>query len=193
MNDLEDNLQDRDTTLVTQVRTGNINAFRTLVDLYKDKCLSLAVSILKDNAIVEDVLQEVFIKVYKKVNTFQFKAKFSTWLYRIVVNTCYNELRKHKNTQPLYESEYVNVAKIEQTQFLTLEDQKKYIRVAMAQIKPDEALVLRLFYLCEMDLKEVASISGFSASKVRVDLHRGRKHLKEQLYQLLGEEIHHLL
>lgn len=178
-----------------RVRNGDMDAFRTLVDLYKDKSLSLAISILKDETLAEDILQEVFIKVYRNIKKFKFKSKFSTWLYRIVVNTCYNELRKQRDTVPIEENEYVfnEDNSTNQNQILTKEDQKKYILEAMKRLKPDEALVLRLFYLCEMSLKEVETISGFSASKVRVDLHRGRKNMEKQLKKLLGNEIHNLL
>lgn len=178
-----------------RVRNGDMDAFRTLVDLYKDKSFSLAVSIIKDETLAEDMLQEVFIKVHKNIKGFKFKSKFSTWLYRIVVNTCYNELRKQRDTVPIEQNEYAfkEENSINQHQILTVEDQKKYILEAMTRLRPDEALVLRLFYLCEMSLKEVEAISGFSASKVRVDLHRGRKNMEQQLKNLLGQEIHSLL
>jgi RNA polymerase sigma factor (sigma-70 family) len=178
-----------------KVRNGDLNAFRILVDLYKNKSLSLAVSILKDKHLAEDVLQEVFIKVYNKLETFKFNSQFSTWLYKIVVNTSYNELKKHKNTVSIEENrrEIEFDGKIEQGQSLQLEEQNIYINKAMEQIKPDEALVLRLFYLCEMNLKEIETITSFRPDKIRQDLHRGRKNLKLQLVGILGNEIHNLL
>lgn len=192
---LGDKAIDKDIELIYRVRDGDSEAFRTLVDLYKDKSLSLAVSIVKNETLAEDILQDVFIKVYKKIATFKFKSKFSTWLYRIVVNTCYNELKKQKYTVAIEESETVlpETVNSSQEQPLRIKDQKKYIKKAMQKLKTDEVLLLRLFYLCEMSLKEIESISGFSASKIRVDLHRGRKNLEQQLKQLLGNEIHSLL
>ncbi|MBP2831525.1 sigma-70 family RNA polymerase sigma factor [Aquimarina sp. U1-2] len=172
-----------------------MQAFRILVDLYKDKSLSLAISIIKDEHLAEDILQDVFIKVYKKIGTFKFRSKFSTWMYKIVVNTCYNELKRQRNTVPIEENEkpFDHTTSPEGSDKLTFEDQKAYIQKGMQQLKTDEALVLRLFYLCEMSLKEIEAITKFKASKIRVDLHRGRKNLEEQLRQLLGDETKHLL
>lgn len=186
---------DKDTQLIHRVRDGDMQAFRTLVDLYKDKSLSLAMSILKDKPLAEDVLQEAFIKVYRNIEKFKFKSKFSTWLYRIVVNTSYNQLKKKKRTFPLSEDDYTFEPLAENNVGLSLKhnDQKEFIKKAMARIRPDEALTLRLFYLCEMNLKEVEDVTKFSASKIRVDLYRGRKNLEEQLQKLLGKHIDDLL
>lgn len=176
------------------VRNGDSKAFRTLVDLYKDKSMSLACSILKNEAIAEDVLQEVFIKVYKNISSFQFNSKFSTWLYKIVYNACMNELKRKKHHVSVEEMEHaIQHTPVAKENTLMLKDQQVYIQKAMDQLKTDEALVLRLFYLCEMSLKEIEVITTFSASKIRVDLHRGRKNIKQQLEQLLGREIKHLL
>lgn len=190
-----DKVVDSDIELINRVRDGNKDDFRTLVDLYKDKSLSLAVSILKNQTLAEDILQEVFIKVYKNIGKFEFKSKFSTWLYRIVVNACSNELKRKKRNVSIDTIEYGAQQQVMATEStsLKLEDQQKYIQKAMGRLKSDEALVLRLFYLCEMSLKEIESISGFSASKIRVDLHRGRKNIEQQLKQLLGKEINSLL
>ncbi|TYP74404.1 RNA polymerase sigma factor [Aquimarina intermedia] len=190
-----DKIQDSDIELITKVRNGDLNAFRSLVNLYKDKSLSLAVSIVKNETVAEDILQDVFMKMSRNIGTFKFKSKFSTWLYKIVVNTCYTELKKKKNNISLEENEgaiyYVSV--MEEVPSLKLEDQQLYIHKAMKRLKADEALVLRLFYLCEMSLKEIEIITKFSTSKIRVDLHRGRKNLHLILKQLLGDEIDNLL
>lgn len=190
-----DKVADKDIQLFQKVRDGDSEAFRTLVDLYKDKSLSLAISIVKDEHLAEDMLQDVFIKVFKNIKKFKFKSKFSTWLYRIVVNTCYTELKKKKHTFPIDENEPAlqQAVMVNQGMLLTLEDQRTYIQKAMQRLKPDEALVLRLFYLCEMNLKEIEVITQSSPSKIRVDLHRGRQNLEQRLKQLLGDEIKHLL
>ncbi|MFL1896345.1 RNA polymerase sigma factor [Aquimarina sp. 2-A2] len=187
--------EDKENELIIRARNGDSKAFRTLVDIHKDKSLSLALSIIKNKSLAEDILQEVFIKVHRNLGRFKFKSKFSTWLYKIVVNTCNNELRRHKNNISIEESEVViNLStKRKDNQILLLQDQKEYIQKAMEQLKMDEALVIRLFYLCEMSLKEIEIITKFSTSKIRVDLHRGRKNLHLILKQLLGDEIDNLL
>lgn len=189
------NIEDKDRVLVFRTQQGDLKAFRLLVDTYKDKSLSLAVSIVKDRALAEDVAQEAFIKVFTKISDFRFRSRFSTWLYRIVVNTAYNQLKKKRKTVAI--GDYEKTAGISTGSSagnsLKTADQKHYIQRAMLQLTPDEALLLRLFYLCENNLKEIEEITRFSASKIRVTLHRGRKNLKQELTLLLGDEIDHLL
>jgi RNA polymerase sigma-70 factor (ECF subfamily) len=72
-------------------------------------------------------------------------------------------------------------------------DQKKYINLALEKLRPDESLLLRLFYLSELHIKEIEKITGFKTSKIKVDLHRGRENLHFQLKQLLGNDIKYLL
>ncbi len=184
-----------DAALIEKVKKGDTQAFRQLVDKYKDVSLSLACSILKDQAKAEDVLQEVFMKVFHKAKGFKHRAAFSSWLFRIVVNTAYNELKKQKSHVQLDHGNAVEASGNDKTpiQSLKEEDQKKYVVLALDKLKPDEALVLRLFYLCELSLKEVEEITDFSPSKIKVDLHRGRKNMEIALRNLLGNYLNDLL
>ena len=180
--------------MIFRAKEGDTVAFRLLVEKHKDVSLSLAYSILKNKALAEDVLQDVFIKIYEKLNTFKFKSAFSTWLYRIVINTSYNELRKRKSTSPLQnETEDFLFIPAEDKDHLKEEDQKRYINLALKHLKTDEALVLRLFYLCELSIREIQTITKFKPSKIKTDLHRGRINLNFQLRMLLKDDISYLL
>jgi len=188
---LENKDKQQDDELVRQVKKGNSSAFRQLVDKYKDRSLSLAASILKDSTLAEDVLQDVFVKVYHKLHTFKFNASFATWLYRIVVNTSYNELKKQKNFITPKE-EAIHIPSMDKN-MMTEGDQKKYIHLALQNLRADEALILRLFYLNELKIKEIQEVTGFKASKIKVDLHRGRENMYFQLKRLLGDNLKDLL
>ncbi len=181
----------RDHELVARAIDGDTDAFKRLVLLYKDHSLSLICSILKDTVRSEDVLQNVFIKVYKNMNTFRFDASFSSWLYRIVVNASYNELKKQKNDLTI-DTETIEMS-IDHKNQMTEDDQKKFINLALKQIKPDEALVLRLYYLNELKIKEIQEVTGFGKSKIKIDLHRGRTNFHNKLKRILGKDIKHLL
>lgn len=181
--------------LVKRSKAGDTVAFRDLVNAHKDVSLTLACSVLKDSTLAEDAVQTAFIKVFEKLNSFRQDSKFSTWLYRIVINTSYNLLKQQKNHEQIdiladFASE--NDEKSE-TRTLTEQDQKKYINLALNRMKSDEALVLRLFYLYENTIVEIKEITGFSKSKIKVDLHRGRKNIELQLQKFLGDEITQLL
>ncbi|MBW1296461.1 RNA polymerase sigma factor [Aquimarina litoralis] len=183
----------RDYSLIRKVNDGDTSAFRQLIFAYKDVSLSLAISIIKDPIVAEDVLQDVFIKVYHKLHTFKFKASFATWLYRIVVNTCYNELKKKKHTISLQNTTETDAILNYEKDYLKDADHKKYINLTLEKLKPDEALVLRLFYLCECKIKEIQDITGFKSSKIKVDLHRGRENFQFYLKQILGDDLNNLL
>lgn len=182
---------ERDYELIKKTNEGDTSAFGELVLRYKDVSLSLACSILKDPMLAEDVLQEVFVRVYQRLHTFKFNAKFTTWLYRIVVNISYNELKKRRdNTIPVDEVSYVMVI---DGDAMAESDQKKYINCALQKLRADEALILRLFYLSELRIKEIEEVTGFKASKIKVDLFRGRENLHHHLKKLLGNDLKHLL
>lgn len=77
-----------DETLILEAKRGNMQAFEQLVQKYDQKVLSMALNYTRDPDEAMDVYQEVFIRVYRALPKFQFKSKFSTWMYRIVVNVC---------------------------------------------------------------------------------------------------------
>ncbi len=175
------------------IKDGDTGAFRQIAEKYKDVSLSLVYSIVKENSLAEDILQDVFIKVWEKIHTFKYKSSFSTWLYRIVINTSYNELKKIKKNNTIDEIILLPEVLITREDFLKEENQKKFINLALNTMKTDESLVLRLFYLSEMSIEEIIKITGFSKSKVKVSLHRGRSNLEFQLRKLLGDELKDLI
>ncbi|WP_237688953.1 RNA polymerase sigma factor [Flagellimonas aurea] len=186
---------DTDAKLIDRVKEGDDRAFVELVNKYKDLSLSLAHSIMKDRDKAEDVLQDAFVKVYEKAGSFKHQSAFSSWLYRIVVNTAYNALKKEKKYREMehFNQETTNIGETTNTDTIREEDQKKYIVMAMERLRPDEALVLRLHYLCGHSITEIQEITGFGISKVKVDLHRGRGHMEEALEDLLGDQVKDLL
>lgn len=186
---------DNESFLIEKVRQGDVSAFKVLVDHYKNISLSLATSIVKDYALAEDILQDVFLKVFYKIKDFKGDAAFASWLYRIVVNTCYNSLKKRRASLTLSnEHALIEASDRDNSQHkLDTLDRQAYINLALTKLRADEALVLRLFYLCELRIPEIESITGFSRAKIKVDLHRGRHHLETELTKLLGDEINSLL
>ena len=192
---MTDKLPYKEVELVEKARQGDIKAFSQLVENYKDMSLSLACSIIKDQSRAEDVLQDTFIKVFRKIKGFKGNSSFSTWLYRIVVNTAYNHLKKSDQIKYVENPIEYDFSTFEAIDFQNLktEEQKRFINLALSQIPADQALSLRLFYLSEFGLKEIQSITGYSISKIKVDLHRGREQLLFQLKRILGKELKNLL
>lgn len=172
-----------DDIYIQRVLDGNQDAFRFLIKKYKNLSYSYAMSVVKDEFIAQEVLQTSFIKAYTKLHTFKRNAKFSTWLYRIVVNEAFKVLNKRKKDFLVYEETIVH-DQIEADEMLSKADvdyQKYYINEALKKLGAKESLALRLFYLEEHSIKEVEDITGWNKTNIKVLLHRGRTNMKKIL------------
>lgn len=186
---MKNNNGDTETELIERVKKGDTSAFRLIVEKYKDVSFSLAYSILRNEHDAEDALQESFIKVYNNLNRFHSNSSFSTWLYRIVVNTCFTFIKKHKKSQLLINIDTVTDIAIDPCENgiekLISSERSAIINKVLDTIKPDEALLLRLYYLAEQDLSEIMNITGFKESKIKVTLFRARKNILKELKKYL--------
>ncbi|MFI1771241.1 RNA polymerase sigma factor [Thalassobellus citreus] len=172
-----------DDTYIEKVLQGDIDAFRFLIKNYKDMGYSLAISIVKNEFLAQEVLQTAFIKAYSKLNTFKGTAKFSSWLYRIIVNEAFKVQNKKKSNIIIYNEIYTDVIS-ENNSFSSVIDtdyQKYYINEALKRLQPKESLVLRLFYLEENNIKDIQDITGWSIANIKILLHRGRINIKRHL------------
>ncbi len=149
---------------------------------------SIAISVVKDEFLAEEVAQEAFMKAFEKMSTFKQQARFSTWFYRIIVNIAFRQLDKEKKwkNEPLVAVEdTIETAVIDQ---LEQDERKYFINETLKVMTPNESLALRLFYLEELSLAEVSDVTGWSASKVKVVVHRARKHFYAYLNAILKKE-----
>jgi RNA polymerase sigma-70 factor (ECF subfamily) len=85
-----------DLIYIEAVRNGNITAYSFLVDKYRDMVYSLALKLIKRPEEAEELAQDTFVKAFTKIDKFEGKSKFSTWLYSITYHACITELRKRK-------------------------------------------------------------------------------------------------
>lgn len=184
-----------DEDIVRQIVNGETEMFRVLVERHKDVSLTLAYTILKDTALAEDVLQEAFLKAFKNLKRFNFEASFSTWFHRIVLNTSYNTLKKTKNrrTEPLENRAIKETGNSTGFDILRGEERTNAINHILDTMKPNESLVLRLHYLADRKVGEIAKITALSPSNVKVILHRARINFRSALDDLLGPEKTNLL
>ena len=147
---------------------------------------------VKDEHHAADVVQEAFVKAYLMLDSFKGEATFATWFYRIVVNEAFMDLRKRKNKiLSLEETDWSPVSKRHDSD--TEEFRKYYINEILKRMDSRESLALRLFYLEELSVKEITAVTGWSQSKVKVVLHRGRVNFKEMLQSVFGIKKEDLL
>jgi RNA polymerase sigma factor (sigma-70 family) len=167
-----------DSDYIRQVLAGDTDAFRYFIQTYRDMAFTIAMSILKDEASAKEVVNDAFVNAYKALSKFKQSSKFSTWFYRIVVNEALRRVKDRKTEKIDFVADY-GAGPATQDLILSLEvkERKLLINEALDRLPGDESLVLRLFYLEECSIKEVETITGWSSSKVKVSLHRARKHM----------------
>ena len=183
-----------ESTIIKKVLEGDVNAFAALVNEYKDLAVTLAYNILLNREDAEDVAQDSFIKAYSSLRSFKGNARFSTWLYRIVINTSLNKKKRKRLTVFINEEEFtpatVNVI---MPVGYSVADQKKYIQLAIGRLNEAERICITLYYLNELAVEEISELTKYSVANIKVLLYRGRRHLYEVLHQLLKDEIKNII
>lgn len=182
---------------IERVLNGDVNAYSYLVEKHKSLVYTIALRMLKNSEDAEELAQDTFVKAYSSLTEFKFESKFSTWLYRITYNSAISKLRKKQieiadiddgviSDQSVVSS-YNAVSKLKQN------EQKKYINLAIEQLKEEDAFLITMYYLNESTIDEISGITELSISNVKVKLHRARKKFYGELKLLLKEEVNALL
>lgn len=190
--------EDKDVILVQRVLQGDQSAFRLLVERYQSYVFTIAYKVLKQREAAEEVAQDVFLKVYRMLGSFQQKAKFSTWLYTIAYRTALDEARKKKRHALSIEADdqYLQLEDVDgkSPAFDALQgDLNKQLEKAILHLKSTDATLICLYYLQEKNVREIQVITGLSKSNIKTKLFRLREQLRLQLKQQLQEEVKNLL
>jgi RNA polymerase sigma-70 factor (ECF subfamily) len=189
--------QEQDSICIKKVLEGDRNAFAYLVDKYKTMVFTLALQITKNREEAEEIAQDTFIKAFRSLKGFHGKAKFSSWLYRIVYNTAISHLRKKEKGKisldetDIHESLYVESRRNHES--LTADERKKYLEIALDSLDQDERMFMILYYYEERELDEIAQIAGLTKTNTKVRLFRARKKMLMVLESYLKEEKYSLL
>lgn len=182
-----------DNSYIDRILNGEVAAYASLVEKHKEMVFSIALKILKNREDAEEVAQDTFVKAYQSLRTFEKKARFSTWLYRIVYNASVSRTRKKKleflamneNIVQNYTEEEITgcVDKMDEN------DQRILIDKALKKLPEEDNLLITLFYYSDHSVDEISYITGLSASNVKVRLHRIRKRLYEMINEMMKEEV----
>lgn len=186
-----------DIQYIEAVKSGNISAFSYLVEKYQNMVYSLALKLLKKPEDAEELAQDTFVKAFQKIDTYEGKSKFSTWLYSITYNACISELRKRR----------IQFASIDDRQMTDQdemkmhdyyretkkEDQEKYLNLALSKIPEDDQVLVTLYYYEGQSMEDISMISGLTVSNIKVKIHRARKRMYALLHEILKDEVYSLL
>lgn len=189
--------QQEDDIQLEKTLSGDTTAFAVLIEKYQNRTFTLAYNILLNREDAEEATQDAFLKAFSSLHTFKREAKFSTWLYRIVVNTSINKGKKNKlptiALEDMSDKAYIHFPSEDGLAAYHRQDQKRFIQESMLALREDERLVITLYYLNELSTTEVAKVTHFSLSNVKVLLHRGRQKLAESMTRILKQEAKSIL
>jgi RNA polymerase sigma-70 factor (ECF subfamily) len=175
--------------LVRQAQKGDKEAFETLVQRHQHRVFAVARGILKRQEDVEDIAQQVFVKAYFSLKRFDQRAAFSTWLYKITVNECWDLLRKRKARPLIYESDFNEE---QSRQYTATERQtakvpdtsdrmaiRERLENLLSQLDTRDRAMLILKEVEGFSVEEIAESMGLNANTVKVRLFRARRRIVE--------------
>lgn len=176
-------LEQTDEEIVQLVQAGDIELFGVLVKRYEEKIMRYARKFLNIAEDIEDVVQEVFIKAYINIKSFDPDKKFSSWLYRIAHNEFVNALKKYKKRKvfSFFELDILlPYSVVENADDETDREQvREMIDKCLDKLAPKYREPIILYYLEELSYKEISDILHIPISTVGIRLKRGREKLKK--------------
>ncbi len=176
-----------DRLIVERVCQGDLDAFRFLVERYERYAYQIAYRLLRSHPDAEDISQEAFVRVYQNIKNFRGEAKFSTYLYRTVVNLSLNVLRKKNRDAVDSETpggrERAELQLMEQPKIETL-DLGDHLQRAIQRLSRRQQAVLLLRHYEGMSTREVSEILKCSEGTVKQQLHRAMLKLQKYLHYM---------
>jgi RNA polymerase sigma-70 factor (ECF subfamily) len=187
-----------DLELIVEFQKGNQQSFEELISRYSNKAFSLASRLTRNTEDAEEVLQDVFVTVHRKIGGFEGKSSFSSWLYRVTVNAAFMKLRKRKQDQTVPLEELVQQAQVvpalkspEHTHVDSISIRNEMLEALETAIRklPDD--YRPVFILRDVDgltSREVSRILDLTVPAVKSRLHRSRLMLRRRLNRFFVEQ-----
>lgn len=182
MQKMKSDQQSEEANIIRRCLDGETDSYSILVDRYKMMVYNVAYRMLGDGDTAKDIAQESFIAAYGGLKTFKQDAKFSSWLYTIVLNKCRDYLRLAKENIPLDDISDVRPGSgISPEQAAANHQSNDMLQQALDALSAEYREVLVLKHIEELDYEEISAITGTSVSALKVRAHRGREMLRKLL------------
>lgn len=176
-----------DRALVGRAQRGDQEAFAELVTRHQRYVYNLAYRLLQDADEAEDLAQESFLRAWRGLGSFRGEAQFTTWLYRIVTNLCYNRLTGLRHQLLHVGVDDVNLSTLalpsseDPSAIVEAAEQRAFLHRQIAALPAKYRLVITLFYLQEFSYQEIAQVLDLPLGTVKTHLFRARERLKRQI------------
>jgi RNA polymerase sigma-70 factor (ECF subfamily) len=186
-----------DAELIRAVLDGDADSFEPLIVRYQPRLFATARRYARREDEVEDIVQEVFLKAYQRLGSYRGDAPFEHWLMRLAVRTCYDFLRGHQRNR---EHSFTELTPDESNwldQFNTGTDDagehaaaaRTLINKVLEQLPPAARLVITLLEIEEKSVKEIAALTGWSVTLVKVRAFRARAQMRRILDRMTREKF----
>jgi RNA polymerase sigma-70 factor (ECF subfamily) len=166
--------------LVERILKGDMKSFESLVYLYKDKIYSFIFKMTLSKEDTDDLVQETFIKVFLNIYKYSNKWKFSTWIYKIAVNSVRNYWKKKKRTlnKEFYcdipDEFYCNLENNPEYSYEIKENYSQIVKI-INKLEYNQKIVFILKYVKDFSINDIADIVGISPETARMRIYRARK------------------
>lgn len=189
-------MEPTDTELISAVLKGDVNSFETLVRRYQPRIFATVRRHSRRESEVEDIVQEVFIKAFQRLETFRGDAPFEHWLMRLTVRTCIDFLRAHQRNRELSftelspeEGDWLERVKAGPDDVRDDADAaRRLIQRVLEQMPPEARMVITLQEIEEKSMKEIAELTGWSIALVKVRAFRARAQMRKILKKITTEK-----
>jgi RNA polymerase sigma-70 factor (ECF subfamily) len=175
-----------DIKLIEECRGGNLSNFRKLVEATSPFVYSVAFRMLGDEALAKDAVQETMVTVWQQLGKLRSAGTYKTWVYRIVINKCYDNLRQRKRNMEYPASEKTwellseTVSQWPSSE-LEAKETAKIISILTNNLSPKQKAVFVLSELEDMTNEEISSITGMSKLAIKANLYYARKSISVML------------
>lgn len=181
--------------LIEPAAAGDIHSFRLLVNELSGYVYRLAFKILYNKDDAKDIVQESFINVWKHLNTYKPEIKFTTWLYKIAVNLCYDKIKKERRKNKLFQNYENDLTDLAFTQLPNMEDAvsnkdlAEMIEKLSNKLSTKQRMVFVLRDLQNLSIEETSQILNMSAGSVKTNLFHARKFIAGKLSNIERKEV----
>ena len=174
-----------DRELLLRSQNGDQESFRRLVEMYTPRVYGLVRNLVRSQTEAEDVTQEVFFKVYRKLDTFRQDSAFYTWLYRVAVNAATDWLKKKRQDRAIQLDDFGAMSLADDAdgpdQNVRTKDLRKEVRMAMGELPEKFRTILVLRELEGLQYEEISAVLQISKGTVESRIFRARAKLKIEL------------
>ena len=186
--------------LIENLKKGDINSFRILVNEHQRKVLNTCYRFLNNKEDAEDLTQEVFLEVYKSISSFRGESKISTWIYRIAVTKSLDFIRKKKRKKRftilkrVFSDDNIKSGIPDKTNLnpdkkVEEQDRIRILNEALESLPQNQRAAFTLSKYDEMSYKEIAEILNTTIPSVESLIHRAKNKLKKKLFYYYEKKI----